>query len=260
MPIWCKALAPGTTKIDMQTSIMFRELTLVVLGFGICTGCGKPAGKNVPAAGSSANASADDCARFSDKVAAMILKQNRGKPISEEDRKKHVDEMTADCKKSFSESDDDTKTAVACVFAASDDAAIAKCLAPAVKAYGDKAKKTEPLLVLNHLAKDAKNYFIINAQFPQGKASTQPAEPCCKSPDHKCPPVPADTMDKDPVWKALEFRLDDPMRFQYSYASDATGATATAVGDLDCDGHPLTYTLHLTAKDGTAKSKLDEPQ
>ena len=63
----------------------------------------------------------------------------------------------------------------------------------------------------------------------------------------------------DPVWQALDFQIDHPTLFQYSYASDGTSFNATAVGDLDCDGTFITYTLSGTAENGNVQVKLTEP-
>lgn len=41
-----------------------------------------------------------------------------------------------------------------------------------------------------------------------------------------------------PAVAALEFQTDQPHFFQYSYRSDSKTFTATAVGDIDCDGTP----------------------
>lgn len=60
----------------------------------------------------------------------------------------------------------------------------------------------------------------------------------------------------DPVWRALGFAIDQPSQFQYAYRSDGKTFTATAIGDLDCDGISVVYTLTGNA-DGT--TTLTEP-
>jgi hypothetical protein len=64
---------------------------------------------------------------------------------------------------------------------------------------------------------------------------------------------------KDPVWQALDFSIEEPHRFRYTYESDGKTATATAIGDLDCDGTAITYTLSATAPDGTPTVQITEP-
>jgi hypothetical protein len=147
-----------------------------------------------------------------------------------------------------------------CVLGASGEAAVSDCMSKAFGDYMGKSKKTEAQLQLNKLAKSAKVYFAMEAAFPAGKAGPTPAEPCCKGPDHKCAAVPADQWAASEVWSKLDFQIDEPTLFQYSYESDGKTATATAVGDLDCDGTPVTYKLEMTAgADGAAKTTLVEP-
>jgi hypothetical protein len=87
-----------------------------------------------------------------------------------------------------------------------------------------------------------------------------PAEPCCKGPDHKCAPVPADQWAASDVWSKLDFEIGEATRFQYSYESDGKTVTATAVGDLDCDGTSVTYKLEMTAgTDGNPTMNIIDP-
>ena len=120
---------------------------------------------------------------------------------------------------------------------------------------------TEVEIELRNLGKDAKVAFITNDHFPKGKAATLPesAGPsCCGNPDNKCKASRA--WDSDPVWKELVFEIDEPTLFRYSYEStDGQSFTATAVGDLDCDGKTITYTLHGTVTDGNPATTLDQP-
>ena len=126
-----------------------------------------------------------------------------------------------------------------------------------VEEYRNKSKRTEAQVQLNKLAKDLKTAYIANAEFPKGKAATLPESTgaaCC--PD-KCKVSTA--WASDPVWSALDFSIDEPTLFRYSYDSDGKTFKATAVGDLDCDGTVITYTLTGTAKDGNPETRLEEP-
>jgi hypothetical protein len=116
-----------------------------------------------------------------------------------------------------------------------------------------KGKMTEAQLQLNKIGKSAKVAFVSDAAFPKGKAAMLPAKPCC--PD-KCPPA---AWASDPVWKALDFQIDEPNLFQYTYESDGQTFTATAVGDLDCDGVAITYTLAGKVTNGNPEVNLTEP-
>ena len=127
----------------------------------------------------------------------------------------------------------------------------------ATKQYYDKARAAEAALQLNRLGKNAKTYFITSAEYPKGEAAELPEQPCCSAPDHKCPVSTAWATDK--VWSALDFTVEEPTRFQYTYHSDGATFTATAVGDLDCDGKAITYTLTGSAANGNPETKLVEP-
>jgi type II secretory pathway pseudopilin PulG len=128
---------------------------------------------------------------------------------------------------------------------------------PAFMDYTKKSKVSEAALQLNRLGKNAKVAFITTAEFPKGTAALTPAASCCGGPKNHCVSTPADWA--TPVWQALDFQLEQPSLFQYSYASDGATFTATAVGDLDCDGTMITYTLNGTADQGNPHLTLTEP-
>ena len=61
------------------------------------------------------------------------------------------------------------------------------------------------------------------------------------------------------MWNELDMSMYDPHLFQYTYEGETTSATATAIGDLDCDGTTIKYTLRMTAKEGVVSSEIEEP-
>ena len=63
---------------------------------------------------------------------------------------------------------------------------------------------------------------------------------------------------QNPTWQALDFSIDEPHMFRYAYESDGKTFTAKAVGDLDCDGTEVTYTLTGTAE-GRAIRRSSSP-
>lgn len=196
--------------------------------------------------------SADDCQRFVDKASPWFEKMAQssgGRSFGDAERKQVV-EM---CRKQ-------PKTKASpefkCVLGAKDDAAVAACFESAFKDYMGKAKQTEAALQLNKLAKYAKVYWAENSAFPTGKVGPSPATPCCDGPGHKCP---VGDWGKDPAWQALDFQIDEPHQFQYTYESDGQAAKATAIGDLDCDGTTITYTLDLTVANGAVEAKITKP-
>lgn len=79
---------------------------------------------------------------------------------------------------------------------------------------------------------------------------TPPIGECCKQAGKKCAGQTGDW--KQPGWQAIAFELADPHYYSYELVVDATGFTARAIGDLDCDGELATYELRGTSKpDGT---------
>jgi hypothetical protein len=123
--------------------------------------------------------------------------------------------------------------------------------------YQKKGKASEASLQLNRIGKRAKMAFAEAGEFPKGKVALSPATECCASPGAKCPVDPKAW--EDPVWKALEFAVDEPSVYRYSYESDGKTFTALAVGDADCDTNMATFTLKGTVDNGNPTVELTEP-
>lgn len=70
-----------------------------------------------------------------------------------------------------------------------------------------------------------------------------PRRSCCSGSQPRCPG--GDKGFNHPSWKALDFAMDDPHRYQYRLLSKGRGPGATielqARGDLDCDGTTSLY-------------------
>jgi hypothetical protein len=135
---------------------------------------------------------------------------------------------------------------------------LAAVAVPAFMDYMKRSKKTEVSVTLNRLGKGLKVYYIENATFPVGDAPLLPAKACCGQPQNKCPADPKAFQD-DKVWSAIDFVLDEPTMYQYSYHSDGKTAVVQAIGDLDCDGSPATYTLKASADAGNPSFVIDAP-
>ena len=118
-------------------------------------------------------------------------------------------------------------------------------------------KSTEATLQLNKLGKNSKTYFITQAEFVKGTAATLPDGDCCKNPGGTC--AVSDAWAKDPVWQALDFQIDEPSRFHYSYEGDGKTFKATAVGDPACDGKTVTVTVEGSAPTGNPELKITGP-
>lgn len=133
---------------------------------------------------------------------------------------------------------------------------IAAVAIPAFMDYLKKSKVIEAELQLRRLEKAAKVAVATGGKLPAGMATLTPATGCCDA-GGRCASTAADW--DQPVWKALEFELTEPHLFRYSYASDGDSFTATAEGDLDCDGTPITYTLAGTMRGGQLETTLVRP-
>lgn len=137
---------------------------------------------------------------------------------------------------------------------------VAAVAIPAFMDYSHRARKTESALQLNKLGKSAKRAYSEDSKFPAGSAPLTPPQPCCGQPNNHCAAVPQ-LYAADPVWKQLDFEIDEPTLFQYSYTagSDGQSFVARAIGDLDCDGTFITYELRGSAINGTPSLTLIEP-
>lgn len=130
---------------------------------------------------------------------------------------------------------------------------------PAFMDYMKKSKKTEASLQLNKILKNNKTHFITNAQFVQTAGAALPgaAGGACLATGGKFPTVDWST---DAGWRELDFQIDEPNLFTYEYQpAGLTQATATAIGDLDCDETLITYTLTMTAVNGNPAGSITEP-
>jgi hypothetical protein len=205
----------------------------------------------------------DKCSKVFDKLQPAFEKEAKGVKM---DRTKEIDR----CKQQIKDHPEREKE-MDCILAISGTPTMGDLMAcsekqkgdkPADKGgfkdYQDKSKATEAKLQLNKIGKNAKAIYAETSKFPVGSAPLTPATDCCKGDGGKCQPDPK-AWAVSP-WTALEFTMDEPHLFRYSYESaDGTTFTATAVGDLDCSGKPVTYTLKGSIDAGNPKVELQEP-
>ncbi|MBK9035197.1 MAG: hypothetical protein IPL61_28725 [Myxococcales bacterium] len=121
---------------------------------------------------------------------------------------------------------------------------------PSFMSYQQKAKRSEAELNLNAISKAARRSYAENGMFPTTAAGRTPSEPCCMGPNHRCAPDPA-AWAVEP-WQSLDFEPYERHYFQYTYtpSADGQGFTVTAIGDLDCDGEEVVFTLTGGASGG----------
>jgi hypothetical protein len=192
----------------------------------------------------------DDCQKFVDKMLPAMKAIAPGESATDGDKTKILAMCRKDPAKLLSD------PAAKCVLAADGDDAVKQCVAKEFGDYTAKSKVTEAGSVLNQIGKGAKRVYGETGAFPIGTAKLLPANNasgdrgggCCggksdgQKVDNKCP-VSKDWAG-DPVWSALGFSVDERSAYRYQYDSkDGKTFTATAVGDVDCDGQPATFTL-----------------
>jgi prepilin-type N-terminal cleavage/methylation domain-containing protein len=133
---------------------------------------------------------------------------------------------------------------------------------PAFMDYMKRSKKTEASLQLNKLGKNAKRVYAETGAYVGGTALQLPTKPgpggCCGGPNNHCAAVPASFV-LNPVWKQLDFQIDEPTLFFYDYTGTPTTFQAKATGDLDCDGTEIAYLLDGTAVAGNPAVVITEP-
>ena len=126
---------------------------------------------------------------------------------------------------------------------------------PAFMKYIRRSKTSEATMNIRKLFDSSVSYFneeqadrtgkILARQFPTSVRS--PADwsaKVCDGKDSKKYPPQKDTWDAA-SWQALNFAVEDPFYYQYSYDGKDFGAgahfTARANGDLDCNGQVSTF-------------------
>jgi|ERR1044071_2924286 prepilin-type N-terminal cleavage/methylation domain-containing protein len=137
---------------------------------------------------------------------------------------------------------------------------------PAFMDYVRRSKRSEAVLQLNKIGKNAKRVYMETSRYVSGTATQAPAPigtGCCggtgasgNNPNH-CAPDPVGF--SHPAWVALDFRIDEDSLFYYDYTGTATDYTAKATGDLDCDTIEIIYYLNGTAVNGQPAYTLIEP-
>jgi type II secretory pathway pseudopilin PulG len=142
---------------------------------------------------------------------------------------------------------------------------VAAVAIPAAMDYMKRTRKTEAALQLARIARNAKRNYSETSSFVVGTAAQLPRKlgigGCCSGGGasfNHCKAVP-DSFEADPVWKRLDFQIDEDSLFYYDYTGTATTFTARATGDLDCDGTEIVYTLVGKVVDGKPVVQLIEP-
>ena len=106
---------------------------------------------------------------------------------------------------------------------------------PAFMEYMRKGKRSEADIALNRLGKSSKAYYVEQSAYPTAAAGPLPAADSCTQ-SGKMFAVSAASWTGP--FQTLEFVMEEPHRFDYTFTPGATDQTYSAVahGDLDCDG------------------------
>ena len=131
---------------------------------------------------------------------------------------------------------------------------------PAFMDYMKKSKRSEAELNLDAIKKSNKTYYAEKATFVPLQQGLTPAAACCQAGGVSKCPVNAANWNGVPAWDELDFEVSEEHYFQYDYdGTPGSTCTAHAVGDLDCDGTTVTYTLDGDATTGSPTSTVTKP-
>ncbi|MCA9666091.1 MAG: pilin [Myxococcales bacterium] len=130
---------------------------------------------------------------------------------------------------------------------------------PAFVKYLRKSKTVEATEGLDKVKAGAKSYFqadhydstgnLLAKQFPGGSIGETPnaVTACCTAGANAPKCTPNSAAWDQAIWRQLQFQLTEPHYFSWAFGASGSnkGATftATARGDLDCDGVTSTYTI-----------------
>jgi prepilin-type N-terminal cleavage/methylation domain-containing protein len=125
---------------------------------------------------------------------------------------------------------------------------------PAFHRYTKKARAAEAAGLLNKIWSGAVTYYAADhadvatvvavRQFPTGTAAAPYAQECACQSSGRCP-ASAAAFQSDAIWTALAFNVGDAHLYMPRYTGEGVGSasvfTASATGDLDCDGVLSTF-------------------
>jgi prepilin-type N-terminal cleavage/methylation domain-containing protein len=141
---------------------------------------------------------------------------------------------------------------------------------PAYMSYVRKSKTSEAALSLNKIGKNEKTKYQAESTFTsQSSGGVIPTRPkssgCCGGNGgtpgqmpNKCTPDAA-AFKNDVAFNDMEFSIDEPSEYVYSYTGGSQVATAYAIGDLDCDKVEAVWRLKLEGAQNGASATLIPP-
>jgi type IV pilus assembly protein PilA len=131
---------------------------------------------------------------------------------------------------------------------------------PAFMDYMKKGKRSEAELNLDAIKKSNKTTFVEKASYVTQVAPATPGATCCAAGGVTKCVANAAAWQGVAAWDELDFDITEDHYFVYSYDGSAGNAyTATASGDLDCDGTMVDYVLTGTSPNGNMQTSLAKP-
>jgi type IV pilus assembly protein PilA len=133
---------------------------------------------------------------------------------------------------------------------------------PAFLDYMNKGKKTEAALQLDNMEKKVASFHLEKARLPVSAATLFPsATTACASSTGLIPKEAQSAWEAQLGFKEMAFHIDQETRFQYNWTQGGPTTTGTglAVGDLDCDGTIMTYSLLVTISEGNVQADTPDP-
>lgn len=132
---------------------------------------------------------------------------------------------------------------------------LAAVAVPAFMKYIKKSKTAEARQLVKKVYDGARTYYMDTGsgrgygaatnplQFPGPSTGPTPTLGACCAGGDKC--MPQSSLWSDPVWVALQFSVNDPHYYMYSYETvdPLYSFTARANGDLDCNGVYSTFEM-----------------
>ena len=133
---------------------------------------------------------------------------------------------------------------------------------PAFMDYMKKGKRSEAELNLDAIKKANKTAFVENSSYiNQTSGGFTPGATCCAAGGVTKCVANAAAWQGNAAWDALDFEITESHYYVYSYlaGAGATSYTATAHGDLDCDGTFGDYVLNGLSAGGNQSTNLVKP-
>lgn len=127
-------------------------------------------------------------------------------------------------------------------------------------AYKQSSQRIEAELMMRRVVRHSQALASAAGVYVVGATPLSPAVSCCEQNaggKHQCAVDP--TVWQDPVWRELDFAMDEPHYFQYQYTGTATSYKVIAVGDLDCDGTTITFAIDGNFDAGNPTFYLTKP-